>query len=351
VSLEQSFLADILSNPGDDTPRLVYADWLTDHGDEPRAELIRVQCRAERLPPGDPERQKLEAQAKELLDAHLDEWVGPLKPHLGGLTPFARGFPRFVFFHSPSRFISKPVQAMVAEWFPRAGVMSVGISAPSGTADPGRFFPAVAACPAFACLHTLRLSRLRPGDAGLKLLGKSAQFANLRELEIIHPYCSGKGVRHLAESPHLLKLTSLTLDGVTCGPTPIYDSAAIAPLLDGEHLPHLRRLRLPNAAWSLDGAREQDFTTLPGLANLRCLDLWSNLIADEGAKNLAACEHLGNLTELVLARNQIRDEGTLALISSPGLHNLERLDLRDNRKLKPATLERLRERFGAALQY
>ncbi len=36
-------LADIVENPGDDVPRLVFADWLADNGDDERAEFIRVQ--------------------------------------------------------------------------------------------------------------------------------------------------------------------------------------------------------------------------------------------------------------------------------------------------------------------
>jgi uncharacterized protein (TIGR02996 family) len=43
------FLADIVANPADDTPRLVYADWLDEHGDGDRAEFIRVQCEIEGL--------------------------------------------------------------------------------------------------------------------------------------------------------------------------------------------------------------------------------------------------------------------------------------------------------------
>lgn len=42
-----AFLADIIANPEDDTPRLIYADWLEEHGGQPereRAEFIRVQC-------------------------------------------------------------------------------------------------------------------------------------------------------------------------------------------------------------------------------------------------------------------------------------------------------------------
>lgn len=33
VALHNILLKDILANPGDDTPRLVYADWLEEHSD------------------------------------------------------------------------------------------------------------------------------------------------------------------------------------------------------------------------------------------------------------------------------------------------------------------------------
>lgn len=44
------FLAAIRAAPDDDAPRLVYADWLTENGEEERGELIRVQCRLAELP-------------------------------------------------------------------------------------------------------------------------------------------------------------------------------------------------------------------------------------------------------------------------------------------------------------
>jgi uncharacterized protein (TIGR02996 family) len=40
---EEAFLRAIVENPDDDTPRLVFADWLDEH-DDPRGEFIRVQC-------------------------------------------------------------------------------------------------------------------------------------------------------------------------------------------------------------------------------------------------------------------------------------------------------------------
>lgn len=41
--MERAFLDDIIAHPADDTPRLVYADWLDDEGRSERAEFIRVQ--------------------------------------------------------------------------------------------------------------------------------------------------------------------------------------------------------------------------------------------------------------------------------------------------------------------
>lgn len=43
TDLHTGFLLDIIENPADDTPRLVYADWLEDHGEPERAEFIRLQ--------------------------------------------------------------------------------------------------------------------------------------------------------------------------------------------------------------------------------------------------------------------------------------------------------------------
>lgn len=44
MTRDEAFLHDIVTNPADDVVRLIYADWLNDHGQEDRAEFIRVQC-------------------------------------------------------------------------------------------------------------------------------------------------------------------------------------------------------------------------------------------------------------------------------------------------------------------
>lgn len=45
----EAFLAAILSDPQDDTPRLIYADWLEENGEGERAEFVRVQVELARL--------------------------------------------------------------------------------------------------------------------------------------------------------------------------------------------------------------------------------------------------------------------------------------------------------------
>ena len=46
---DDAFLQAIIDVPEDDLPRLVYADWLEEHGQAERAELIRVQVQLARL--------------------------------------------------------------------------------------------------------------------------------------------------------------------------------------------------------------------------------------------------------------------------------------------------------------
>jgi uncharacterized protein (TIGR02996 family) len=76
VNQEEAFIEDIAEHPDDDAPRLVFADWLEDHGDSSRAEFIRVQCRLARLDEDAPEREELERREKELLKENEIRWLG-----------------------------------------------------------------------------------------------------------------------------------------------------------------------------------------------------------------------------------------------------------------------------------
>src|SRR5262245_16313050 len=87
----EGFLQAILAAPEEDAPRLIYADWLEDHGDPDRAAFIRVQIELARLPKDDPRRADLAGREKGLLDRHAWEWAGPLGDRVTEWA-FRRGF-------------------------------------------------------------------------------------------------------------------------------------------------------------------------------------------------------------------------------------------------------------------
>ena len=69
MSPDDAFLADIIENPDNDFPRLVYADWLEEQGD-PRGEFIHAQCQLARMDEHDPQRPHLEIRERDLLVRH-----------------------------------------------------------------------------------------------------------------------------------------------------------------------------------------------------------------------------------------------------------------------------------------
>src|SRR5262249_38939872 len=94
---------EIIARPDDDTPRLIYADWLEENGrteaERARAEFVRVQVEQERLPADDDRRAELAARQDQQLARHRAEGVRPLEP-VGLVTFFRRGFPDGVALNS-----------------------------------------------------------------------------------------------------------------------------------------------------------------------------------------------------------------------------------------------------------
>ncbi len=76
MSEEQAFLHAIAEDPADDAHRLIFADWLEDHGQTDRAAFLRAQMRAASLPEDDPARDAAEDEADDLLAEHEAKWLG-----------------------------------------------------------------------------------------------------------------------------------------------------------------------------------------------------------------------------------------------------------------------------------
>jgi uncharacterized protein (TIGR02996 family) len=88
LAQHEAFLRAIFDAPDDDTPRLVYADFLQENGDEDRAAYIRYACELAGCADDDPRREPILAAATQLLRQHPppDAW-----PWANDRT--VRGFP------------------------------------------------------------------------------------------------------------------------------------------------------------------------------------------------------------------------------------------------------------------
>ena len=80
-ALAKGFLDDIVANIDDDTPRLVFADWLMENGQDERAEFIRVQVERARLPSWDAAQVRLRLREQELLNQHGESWLSEFTGH------------------------------------------------------------------------------------------------------------------------------------------------------------------------------------------------------------------------------------------------------------------------------
>jgi len=103
----EPFFEAIYDTPDDDTPRLVFADWLEEHGEEDYAALIRLQCEYPKLlrlgtthcgvALQDALVQQSEERQRELIARNEGTWVPATSPPIGafpGDGQWDRGFIR-----------------------------------------------------------------------------------------------------------------------------------------------------------------------------------------------------------------------------------------------------------------
>ena len=147
MASEQAFLQAILDDPEADAPRLVFADWLEEHGDSDCAEFIRLQCELARLPYDDDHYSDLQAREFRLLSRNFMAWADH-QPYVH----FHRGFLDKWDYVRPERFVE-----MGPQLFARHPIRDVEIGSQD---DPG-WGREVADCPHLAHVTTLRLTQQR----------------------------------------------------------------------------------------------------------------------------------------------------------------------------------------------
>ena len=293
MSEHEAFMRAILESPEDDTPRLIYSDWLEEHGgpeDKDKAELIRVQCESERLPEGDKRRVALEKRAKALVKANSKTWLADVKKaKLGGNWTFRRGFLHGCKIKA-TKFVK--VAEKLFEMVPTLRAISCH-EASNEVSD-------LAACPHLAKVQELNLHEMCvcgfcPIGRELAELFRSPHVANLTSLCVSSDRITSAGAEQIAASPYLGKLKELNLAGNTIG------NKGLKALLGS-----------------------------PQLNSLETLDLSYNNLGPVVGKSLATLPVWPTLKHLNLYANQLGKAGGLALANAGNLDGLQTLDLRVN---------------------
>jgi uncharacterized protein (TIGR02996 family) len=277
MTREAAFIQAIRAAPDDDAPRLIFADWLEEHGQTDRAEFIRIQCQLARMTDPHPGLFSgffsLRSRAEWLLRKNWNEWVCPLREIVG--PRYDRYGESWLggLFYPDSRL-----------QFPRGFVERLTLHAEG-----------------FIC-HADRLSRLTA----------------LRELYL---WGAGQCAAELANVAVLSGLSILGFVDYYEAPLMARDAAALAssPFLRG-----LSRLFLGYNSLGDEGV--EMLVRAPWLAGVRSLDLSENGLSDRAAFALAESPNLANLRTLHLRKNALSAAGIAALTNTAKLRHLRRLE-------------------------
>ena len=347
LAQQRAFLHSIQEAPDDDAPRLIYADWLDEHGDPDRADFIRTQCRLEALSRDDPRRRELRTRETDLLRRHRSAWLGPWDSRSNEAT-FRRGF--LDEFRVGSNFgvglsslvpALSPYHDLTRSFAFQATKLAEGLLPLLGEALPclrrlelencfrgNALVEAMAAWPASAGLAELVIRRSGVGSVGVVKLAEAPWLASLRALDLRDNLFDQDALTTLLLRPEFRSLEGLAITAGDATPSwPRrwqFTGTALTSLLSG-NLRELRRLRVQDAAIRDEGLRL--LAESPALARFTSLELPSCGIGDVGAIALAESPHARQLRTLNLRTNVIGDAGVLALAGSPHLSELTSLDL------------------------
>ena len=275
-----AFFRAIEAQPDDDTPRLVYADWLdenaTSDADRARAEFIRVQCELARDPMGD-RKTALAARAYELLNEYREQWSSaypfPLARHHG----YVRGF---ILPDLPAADFAKHGEALAA-------VTPLNVvrlrKARRAMAD-------VAACPALRHVRSLYLEGNALRNQHLPALLDSPHLTNVRVLALGNNSIGIAGCETLAETAALPALRVLTLRG-----NPI-KGGGLEALAGAPRFANLVGLHVSNC--EVTAASLIRFARLPAVSELRSLDVNDHDRDDTTARAILDSPHLSKLARL-----------------------------------------------------
>jgi len=374
VSDHDALVRAVCAAPDDDTPRLVYADYLDDDGEADRAAFVRAQVELARTPGWEP----FAVSCRHRTTA----WAEPGAPFRESLPPLPPGWN--VAWHERAfrrglgwRLTVGSLHAwdeLAPALFERAPVGELHLRAPATLDDWRRFAaadwvanlravhleagspvePVRALCGADAATGITALFFHIAVSAGLPVLAadlfatplgrglrrvgfRLGQYVWLEELLDVlaagPPGLTALDLEAMGLTPALVRrwcaaggparLTALDLkDNYALG------NDGVRALAAGLRAPTLEALGLAGAGAAGVGAKA--LAECPGLAGVRALDLSRNTFAPAAVRVLAGSPHLAGVRSLNLSRCQLGDLAVRRLVRAHFWPKLVELDLRDN---------------------
>jgi uncharacterized protein (TIGR02996 family) len=265
TSEQLAFIRQIVQRPDEELPRLIYADWLEEHGD-PQGEFIRVQCALARGSDDPAWTAALRHRERELLSEHRARWTQEIGPGIQWYEPRG-GFIESFIVAAPA------LAAGGAEMLARAPIIGLGVKL--ATLDQAR---QLASQPAFRYLHTLRLGSSVLTYESLAILLDSPHFPGLRSLWLTQCGLSSQAIRLLASSARLGSLQTLALSGNSVG------TAGARALADSPHMQQLQTLILESCEIAPEGI--EAIIDSPRLTGLQSLRIFGNIRSDAVASRM-----------------------------------------------------------------
>jgi uncharacterized protein (TIGR02996 family) len=318
----RGFLEDIIAHPDDDAPRLIFADWLEEHGEIARAEFLRVQIERARLPEWDARQVRLRLREKELLEQHERKWKAEL-PRIRGISweEFRRGFVATV---TVSSFAVLKENASVC--WAAAPIEAVSVRRWPQRRDSMKSIEPIAGLRVLS----INASFVRPQE--IDLFTEAPLLSTLQALNVRLCNLGAEGFRRLVDSPHLGNLTALRVPFNSIG------NGGVNALLHSGSLKSLVELDLSETGSYgrygedpiLDAAGLEALAAWPGMSRLRSLVLSGNDVRREGLRALLRSPRVSSLKELVLRRNGLDGPAMLEFASARPELQLDVLDLGEN---------------------
>ena len=291
----------VCEHPGEDVPRLIFADHLEEHGDARRAAFIRTQVELARVPEHDPFHVQTRRRNPDAIRGWSMAHTLPALP--AGVSwrrfQFRRGFPWLASVTSLDELLQHGDRL-----FERAPIQALELSHECGTdASWNRFTD----WPHLAKLTRLELTHTRLGAEAIRRLCHSPYALQLRELIFDGHAITGDGLQALAESKLFPRLRRLEVQHAALAPALALGALASAP-------PGLCELVLADGkfpgtdlAWLLNH---------PIAERLVSLDLSGNPIRAEGVS--AVMKHCHELRSLRLRQTALRLSGIRELCRREG---------------------------------